>query len=113
MATYQIELNPNYANQEFDLNIDEIENTLTVLLQTTVQGALLMTVSIDDQIQGQPFICLPNQAVIPYQYLIDKIGGNFIFETENAEYPSYEKFNNTCNLYFVTNDTITELKNAE
>lgn len=112
MSTYQIELNNNYPNQEFDLNIDEIEDTLNVLLQTTVQGALLMTVSINDTIIGQPFICLPNKPVIPYQYMIDRIGGNFIFETDSDNYPSYENFNNTCILYFVTNDTISEITNG-
>ena len=112
MTTYQINLNNNYPNQEFDLNINEVENTLNVLLQTTVQGALLMTVSINDEVIGQPFICLPNQAVIPYQYLIDKVGGNFIFETENDNYPEYSNFNDTCILYFVTNDTIAELNNG-
>jgi len=112
MTTYQINLNNNYPNQEFDLNIDEIENTLNILLQTTVQGALLMTISINDSVIGQPFICLPNQAIIPYQYLVDKIGGNFIFETEGNNYPEYSNFNNTCNLYFVTSDTISELTNG-
>lgn len=106
MTTYQINLNNNYPNQEFDLNIGEIENTISVLLQTTVQGVLLMTVLINDTVIGQPFICLPNQAIIPYQYLIDKIGGNFIFETTTDDYPSYENFNNTCILYFVTLDEI-------
>lgn len=112
MTTYKIDLNNNYPNQEFDLNISEIETTLNVQLQTTVQGALLMTVSINDNIIGQPFICLPNQAVIPYDYLVEQIGGNFIFETEDNNYPSYENFNDTCILYFVTNDTIAELSNV-
>ena len=111
MTTYKIDLNNNYPNQEFGLNIDDIENTLNVQLQTTVQGALLMTVSVNDNIIGQPFICLPNQAVIPYNYLTEQIGGNFIFETEDNNYPSYENFNDTCILYFVTNDTIAELNN--
>lgn len=112
MTTYQINLNNNYPNQEFDLNIDEIEDTLNVLLQTTVQGVLLMTISINDSVVGQPFICLPNTPVIPYQYLIDKVGGNFVFETEYNNYPSYENFNNTCILYFITNDTIAETLNG-
>jgi hypothetical protein len=112
MTTYQINLNNNYPNQEFDLNIDEIEFTLNVLLQTTVQGVLLMTISINDSVVGQPFICLPNAPVIPYQYLIDKVGGNFVFETEHNNYPSYENFNNTCILYFITNDTIAETLNG-
>lgn len=109
MATYQIDLNPNYANQEFDISIDEIENSINILLQTTVQNALLMTISVNDEIIGEPFICVPNQAIIPYDYLIEKVGGNFVFITENDNYPSYEDFNNTCNLYFMTLDEIKTL----
>lgn len=113
MTTYKIDLNNTYPNQEFDLNIAEIENTINILLQTTVQGILLMTVSINDAVLGQPFVCYPNKPVIPYQYLTDKIGGNFIFETEGDNYPEYGNFNNTCNLYFITNDTIAELINGQ
>lgn len=112
MTTYLIEDLLNEANQEFDLNIDEIENPITVLLQTTVQGALLMTISVNDEIIGQPFICLPNRPVIPYPYLTGILGGNFIFETEADNYPQFEDFNNTCNLYFITNNTITEIVNG-
>ena len=113
MTIYQINLNNNYPNQEFDLNIDEVEETINVLLQTTVQGVLLMTVSINDNIIGQPFICLPNTPIIPYQYLIDKVGGNFVFETENNNYPNYENFNDTCIFYFITSDTIAETVNGQ
>lgn len=106
MTTYKIDLNNNYPNQEFDINIDEIENTLHVLIQTTVQGMLLMTVSVNDEIVGQAFNCMPNIPVIPYPYLIEQIGGNFIFETQADNYPNYEDFNNTCNLYFLTADEL-------
>lgn len=109
MTTYEIQLNSNNANQEFDLNIDEIENTISVLLQTTVQGALLMTVFIKDTIIGMPFLCLPNTAVVPYPYLVEQIGGNFIFDTQNDEYPNYVNFNDTCILNFVTLDEIEAL----
>ena len=111
MTVYSVELNNNYPNQEFDLNIDNIENPLSVLLQTTVQGALLMTVAVNDEIIGQPFICLANQTVIPFPYLTEKIGGNFIFETSDNNYPNYANFNDTCKLYFVTLDEIESILN--
>lgn len=106
MTTYAIELNNNYANQEFDLILDDIKNTIHVLLQT-VNNALLMTVSINNNILGAPFLCIANTPIIPYQYLQDNLGGNFVFETVNNNYPNYENFGKTCNLYFFTLDEIT------
>ena len=54
--SYLIELNNNYANQEFDIMIDDIKNSIHVLLQT-VNKALLMTVSVNNTVLGQPFLC--------------------------------------------------------
>lgn len=109
MTTYAIELNNNYANPEFDLMIDDIKNSIHVLLQT-VNKALLMSVFINNEQLGQPFLCCPNQPVIPYAHLQERLGGNFVFETINDNYPNWENLGKTCNLYFVTSD---ELNNAQ
>lgn len=109
MCIYEIELNSNYPNQEFDIVIEEIENSIHILLQT-VDDVLMMSVFVNSEQIGMPFICYPNQPVIPYSYMTDILGGNFIFETPEDIYPNYENFNNTCTLYFVTND---ELENVE
>lgn len=108
MTTYAIDLNNEYANQEFDVTIEEIENSIHVLLQT-LDGPLAMSVFVNNKQIGDPFICYPNQHVIPYPYMEDILGGNFIFETEDDNYPNYENFGKTCNLFFVTMD---ELRNA-
>lgn len=107
--SYLIELNNNYANQEFDIMIDDIKNSIHVLLQT-VNKALLMTVSVNNTVLGQPFLCCPNTPVIPFKYLQERLGGNFVFETVNNNYPNWENFNKTCNLYFVPLD---EINNAQ
>lgn len=107
MSVYEIELDNNNANQEFDVIIDEIQNNIHVLLQT-VNNALLMSVSVNSEMLGEPFLCLPNQEVIPYQYMIDTLGGNFLFSTEDDNYPNYENFGNTCRLFFVTADELSE-----
>lgn len=109
MTTYAIELNNIYPNQEFDLMFEDIKNSLHILLQT-VNQVTLMSISINNTQIGQSFICLPNQFVIPYPWIVERVGGNFVFETENNNYPNYENFGTTCNLYFVTQD---ELNNAE
>lgn len=105
MSTYQIELNNTYANQEFSISFDEIENSIHILLQT-INNAVFMSIFVNNEQLGDAFICLPNQLVIPYPYIQEIVGGNFIFRTENDNYPNYENFGTTCNLYFITNDEL-------
>lgn len=108
MTTYAIDLNNEYANQEFDITIEEIENSIHVLLQT-LDEVLTMSVFVNNKQLGEPFLCFPNKPVIPYPYMEDILGGNFVFETEDENYPNYENFGTTCNLFFLTKD---ELNNA-
>ena len=103
---YEIELNNTYANQEFDVNIDGLTVNIHVLLQTTDNNALLMSVFVNNEQLGNPFMCFPNQSVVPYEYMVNVLGGNFVFETVNDCYPNFENFGDTCKLYFVTLDEI-------
>lgn len=99
---YEIELNNQYANQEFDVNIPGIDANIHVLLQTDENNSLLMSIYVNDLQIGNSFICCPNQQVIPYPYMVEMLGGNFIFETISDNYPNYEDFGDTCRLYFIT-----------
>lgn len=103
---YEIELNNTYANQEFDVNIDGLTVNLHVLLQTSDNNALLMSVFVNNEQIGIPFMCFANQPVIPYEYMQNIIGGNFVFETVGNNYPNFENFGDKCKLYFVTLDEI-------
>ncbi len=107
MAIYEIELENSEANLEFDVLIEDIQNTIHVLLQT-VNDAILMSVFVNNTQLGMPFMCFANQPVIPFPYIVDILGGNFIFQTENDNYPNYENFGKTCLLYFVTKDELTD-----
>lgn len=109
MTIYKINLNSNNANQEFDLMFEDIQNSIHILLQT-VNKALLMSVYINNEQLGNAFLCCPNQMIIPYNWMQERLGGNFIFKTENNNYPNFENFEKTCNLYFVTLD---EINNAQ
>ncbi len=102
---YEINLNSSYANQEFDVQVDGIDKNIHVLLQT-VYDITMMSVTVDDELLGIPFICFPNYPVIPYDYLVEKLGGNFLFTTENENYPNYENFGTSCLLYFITEDEL-------
>lgn len=103
---YKIDLNPEYPNQEFDIIFEDTDINLHILLQTNDSETLMMSVFLNNKQLGDAFVCFSNQFVIPYPYIEEKIGGNFIFETSNYVYPNYENFNSTCNLYFVKLDEI-------
>ena len=105
MTTYQIELNNTYANREFSISFDEIENSIHILLQT-INDALFMSLFVNDEQLGQAFICLPDQLVVPYPYIQEILGGNFVFKTEDGNYPNFENFGKTCNLFFITADEL-------
>ena len=105
MSTYLIELNNTFANQEFSISFDEIENSIHVLLQT-INNAVFTSVFVNNEQIGEAFICHPNRLIVPYPYMQKILGGNFVFRTENDNYPNYENFGKTCNLYFITADEL-------
>lgn len=105
MSTYSIELNNAYANLEFDVLIDEIQKNIHVLLQT-VNNCTFMSIFVNNEQIGIPFMCFPNQLIIPYPYIQEILGGNFIFKTDSDNYPNYEDFGKSCNLYFITQDEL-------
>lgn len=109
MAIYKIDIDNNDANQDFDVLVDDIQKTIHILLQT-INKAVMMSVSINNKQIGQPFLCFANRPVVPYPYMVDILGGNFIFETQDNNYPNFENFGKTCLLYFATKD---ELNDAE
>lgn len=105
---YEIALEPKYANQEFDVQIDGVDKDIHIALRT-VKDIILMSVTVDKELLGIPFICFPGQPVLPYPYMVEKLGGNFMFVTENGVYPNYENFGTSCNLYFITSDDLAEI----
>jgi hypothetical protein len=102
---YEIALDSKYANQEFDVHIDGVDKDIHIALRT-VQDIILMSVTVDGALLGIPFICFANLPVIPYPYMVEKLGGNFMFVTENDFYPNYENFGTSCRLYFITSDDL-------
>ena len=105
---YEIALDSKYANQEFDVQIDGVDKDIHIALRT-VQDIILMSVTVDGELLGIPFICFPDQPVLPYPYMVEKLGGNFMFVTENSVYPNYEDFGASCSLYFITSDDLERI----
>lgn len=108
-----IELNNQYANYELEYTLPNAQNTVNILCQTTPENILLITFSMNNNRLTGPIIATPNQFLIQQNYIINQIGGNFIFQCENNEYPNYLNFNDTCILYFVPVDELEELQNVE
>lgn len=54
MTVYEIELENSEANLEFDVLIEDIQNTIHVLLQT-INGAVLMSVFVNNVQLGMQF----------------------------------------------------------
>lgn len=86
------------AQQSFPIVLDSQRYVLS-LRQVGDLMAIDITLNGSNVINGHR--CIPNQPVIPYQYL-EGIGGNFVWVTPNGEYPNWNQFGITHNLIYVT-----------
>jgi hypothetical protein len=84
-------------NNFYTLNIKQARNTMAV------------DVLRNNDIVVQSQRALPSYRLIPYEYLEN---GNFIFVTENWEYPFYTQFAITQFLYFVTQAELESIRAA-
>lgn len=87
-------------NQSFSVVLGERRYDLR-LLQTTE----LMVIDISRD--GEPVVigmrCLPKTPLFPYEYLEDA-SGNFMFTTENDNFPVYTDIGITCFLLYFSAD---------
>lgn len=97
MSKYLIDLK-QIPNQEFFINLENRDMSVRII----DRQLLLLSLSINNSYLVQNVPCFPNQGVLPYPYMVTEAGGNFVFETENNEYPSWQNFGKTCLFYFVT-----------
>lgn len=106
MTQYIIETK-NIPNQEFSTTINNIDMRIHIrYVSTEDSGIMLFNLQIGGEYVCPDVPCFANQKILPYPYMEQEAGGNFIFETENDEYPNYENFGGSCNLYFVTQDEL-------
>lgn len=106
MAIYELELQSTPA-QTFTTTINNVDMEIT-LKQCGTNNNPIMLFAL--QIGGEyvcPFVpCFANQGLLPYPYMVSQAGGNFIFDTENDEYPNWQNFTTSNKLYFVTLDEL-------
>lgn len=97
MTKYSIDLKQT-PNQEFFINLEHRDMTIRLIDREIP----LFSLSMNDEFLVQNVPCFANQGILPYPYMTAELGGNFIFETENDEYPCWRNFGTTCNFFFDT-----------
>lgn len=98
---YDFELQ-NTPNQSFTTTINNIDMDITIKLSGENNPVMLFAIETNNG-----YICpyvpiFANQGILPYRYMQEELGGQFIIETENDEYPNWENFGITQNLSFIT-----------
>lgn len=96
-------------NQELSVTIDGIFYTIRLRSWTSAGGESIIfsSVKIGDNEWIGATRCVPNQALIPYQYLSSQ--GNFYFICTDKAYPDYKKFGVEHRLVFLDNKEIAEI----
>lgn len=89
-------------NQSFSINADGYTYDVTI---KDIGTYMIADISIDGAIIISGARCMPFRFLIPYPYLAK---GNFVFITDNEEYPRWENFNISQRLQYLSPD---EMKN--
>lgn len=103
MTIYELELK-EIPNQTFTTTINNIN--MNVNVRYADDDLMLFSLQVNGEYVCPDVPVFSNQMVLPYKYMAQEAGGNFIFLTENEEYPTYQNFMKTCRLYFVTVDEL-------
>lgn len=108
----QIDFNlQNIPNQSFTTTINNIDMEITLKLADENYPHLLFAIETNDGYLCPYIPIFANQGLLPYNYMIQELGGQFFIETEQDEYPDYTKFGDTQNLSFITLDELDRLSN--
>ncbi len=104
---YEIELNNSLPNQTFTTNITGVDMEITLKMAGDSNNPIMLfALQINNEYICPYIPVFANQGVLPYEYLISEVGGQFFMETENDETPYWENFGSTCRFYFVTLDEL-------
>lgn len=91
-------------NQTISLNLEDSFYELTFKIANLV---MQVDISRDNEILVQGQRCVPGAFLLPYKYL-EK--GNFLFSTQDGDYPEYTQFGVTQYLYFFTDAELEILR---
>ena len=91
-------------SQNLNLTLDG--STYNITIKET-SGVMSMTIERDNVLIVQNQRVVSGSPVIPYKYLER---GNFIFVTQNFEYPYYPAFGVTQFLFYLTQDELANIR---
>lgn len=94
----------NLPNQEFSVFIGNYNYDLRFM---TFNQLTFCDIYRDNQVIALGVRCMPNQKLIPYEYM--ERGGNFFFHCINNDYPTFEQFGITQFLRYATTAEWTAL----
>lgn len=97
---YKIKI-ANIPNQEFEFVYND--STFTVQLRT-IQELTFASIFLDGEPLLYSQICSPNNFINLHKYI--SAGGKFYFKCVDNEYPYFEKFGNSQELLFYTEDEL-------
>lgn len=92
-------------NQSLSLQLDN--NTYDLVIRATsilTAQVMVADITINNTLILTSQRCVPGTPLIPYEYLTN---GNFIFITNNDEYPDYLQFQITQYLIYASQDELT------
>lgn len=98
-------------NQSFNTTINNVDMEITIKMAGTNGNPIMLFNIQTNQTANNGYLCpdtpiFANQGILPYQYMIDTIGGQFFIETENVTYPNWQNFGTTEKLSFITLDEL-------
>lgn len=92
-------------NQTVSIRLDDRMYSITV---KETRGVMSVDILRDNEPILSGSRCVPMVPLITYRYLE---AGNFVFLTENDEYPYYTEFGNTQSLVYVSPVELEALRN--
>lgn len=92
----------NQPNQEFNITLNNVP--FRIALRYLEAGCTLADIYASDNPVMLGVLCRANEFLIPYPYLAQN--GNFVFLSDDDDYPVYTNFGKSCKLYFLTPDEI-------
>lgn len=107
---YLIPLNKT-PSQELSVTINGVFFTIRLRYWSNDdKGIIFSQVKVGDKDFTGSTRCVPNQPLIPYDYLSGS--GNFYFICSDNQYPDYNKFGEEHRLVFLDETEIAELENV-
>jgi hypothetical protein len=95
-------------NQSLSVRLDSRRYEITVQATSRVVSA---TITRDDEMLVQGLRCATSTPLLPFRYLEDD-AGNFVFLTEDGEYPDYTRFDSTHQLVYLNGAELASVRSA-